>query len=474
MKHQTPYGYCKLNSSKMGNEMCTVGGAIATVGTSVAAGVTFGQVDALNNAVVECAKYTGNAAANTTVRHVGETVGSAAATAGAAVAAGVTLGQVEALNDAVVNLAEHTGVSAVESGKSLVNTANDFADGIPGVGHIKGGIHYACGDTEGGDKAMKSASRTVGVVAGGVVGIPAGPAGMVAGGIAGGVAMDGITTGVESAIKGKYIPSGSVKAWNNVVEGKDAQTVIDGVVGGMMTPVMDGMGGYAAGKSVMKMKASSRGGFEIEGANEPIPRNPNPALNEFMAQQQGRGRNSGGRASVSTTSFKSARSGSAATSSFQSAISNYSEQSTSWASAVSKASSHGSVIHMADLENVTIYRGVRRGMSPFKAGGHGSELGPGMYFTDKLEVAREYATTDPNTGRRVPGDVYRLKYNGQIFKGYKKYWTEKYGGSVKNKIRQEEFYIIKTRHGNANQYRIGPYLSLSLEKSNALNLHGHY
>ena len=89
---------------------------------------------------------------------------------------------------------------------------NDFIDfyflGVPGVGHIKGGIHYACGDTDGGDKAMKAASRTIGVVGGGAVGILGGPAGMVAGGIAGGAAMDGIITGSESLVKGEYTPSG--------------------------------------------------------------------------------------------------------------------------------------------------------------------------------------------------------------------------------------------------------------------------
>ncbi len=41
-----------------GNEISTVGGAVATAATSVAAGVTFGQIDELNQAVVDCAEYT--------------------------------------------------------------------------------------------------------------------------------------------------------------------------------------------------------------------------------------------------------------------------------------------------------------------------------------------------------------------------------------------------------------------------------
>jgi hypothetical protein len=35
-------------------------------------------------------------------------------------------------------------------------------DGVPLVGHAKGAIHYAAGDTEGGHQAMRSATRTTG------------------------------------------------------------------------------------------------------------------------------------------------------------------------------------------------------------------------------------------------------------------------------------------------------------------------
>ena len=89
------------------------------------------------------------------------------------------------------------------------------ANGIPVLGHAKGVIHYAFGDKEGGDQAMKSSSRTIGclitqhfieysyirfiiegVMGGGVGGFfVGGLVGAVAGGIAGGIAMDGITTG---------------------------------------------------------------------------------------------------------------------------------------------------------------------------------------------------------------------------------------------------------------------------------------
>jgi len=73
---------------------------------------------------------------------------------------------------------------AINTQMYFVNNVSNVADTVPVVGHIKGGIHYACGDKEGGDNAMKSASRTVGVVAGGIGGgILLGPSGAIAGGM---------------------------------------------------------------------------------------------------------------------------------------------------------------------------------------------------------------------------------------------------------------------------------------------------
>ena len=115
----------------MGNEISTVGGAAATAATSVAAGVAFGQCDALNNAVVECAKFTGDQFMNSTVRHVGETVGVGVAVVGTSVAAGAAFGQCDALNDAVVATAKHTANSAVKSGGKLVEVGDGVLNGKP-------------------------------------------------------------------------------------------------------------------------------------------------------------------------------------------------------------------------------------------------------------------------------------------------------------------------------------------------------
>jgi len=185
----------------MAKEISTLGGAFATVGTAILAGVTFGQVKKLNDAVESCAKYTGKSFMETSVRHIGETAGKGVATAATAVAAGVTFGQVDALNEAVVTCAESTVESSKAAAKATASTLNDAVDGIPGVGHAKGAIHYLVGDEIGGEKAMKSASRTVGVIAGGTGGfVVGGPVGAVAGGIAGGAAADAIISGADSAV----------------------------------------------------------------------------------------------------------------------------------------------------------------------------------------------------------------------------------------------------------------------------------
>ena len=94
----------------------------------------------------------------------------------------------------------------------FVHNVSNFADGVPGVGHVKGAIHYAAGDTAGGDNAMKAASRTTGAIVGVAGGlIVGGPVGAVAGGIAGAAVVDGITTGIDSAVHKEYRPAGCVK-----------------------------------------------------------------------------------------------------------------------------------------------------------------------------------------------------------------------------------------------------------------------
>ncbi|KAL2635780.1 hypothetical protein R1flu_007259 [Riccia fluitans] len=235
----------------MGNDISTVGGAIATAATAVAAGVTLGQVEVLNQAVVDCAGYTAEKAQDSIVRHSGEATAFGIATVGTAIAAGVTFGQVDALNETVVDMAKRHAHAATESTKATLEFVDGVTDGIPVIGHAKGGIMYAIGDNERGGRAMKAASRTTGVMAAGAGGfLVGGPAGAVVAGIAGGAAMDGITTGVESAIHDEFRPNGQIAAWTEVAKGENPNGVIGGVIGGLLTPVCDGLAGYGAGKGL--------------------------------------------------------------------------------------------------------------------------------------------------------------------------------------------------------------------------------
>ena len=290
-----PFFYYEAWTVPMGNELRTAGGAVATAGTSVAAGITFGQVDELNNAVIATAKFTADAASKTMVRHVGETAVSAIGTAGVAVAAGVTLGQVDELNEKVVTLAKHTDESFYKSAKSVETSITGMANGVPVVGHIKGAVHYAMNDKEKGDEAMKTASRTVGVIAGGIIGSLAGPVGAVSGGIAGGALMDGLTTGIESAVKKKFAPSGQIKAWHEVHKGRekaDGMAIVGGVVDGVMTVIGDGVGGYSASNVFNEINAqvSANGSVNIpEGGQCVIEANSNVAVDIVDGSSQSMG-----------------------------------------------------------------------------------------------------------------------------------------------------------------------------------------
>ena len=91
-----------------------------------------------------------------------------------------------------------------------------MADALPGVGHVKGAVHYGLGQKDRGDRAMKSASRTVAVVGAGIAGGPGAAA-------AAGVAYDGLVTGIESGIHGKFRPEGGIfNAAHRIAKGDHA------------------------------------------------------------------------------------------------------------------------------------------------------------------------------------------------------------------------------------------------------------
>ncbi|XP_033107187.1 uncharacterized protein LOC117109062 [Anneissia japonica] len=120
----------------------------------------------------------------------------------------------------VIQAIEGDTDGAKKTQQEFVESLGHFADGIPVVGHIKGVIEYATGHKAAGDASMKAASRTIGVLAGGAAGFfVGGPAGAFLGGVAAGAAMDGIITGVDSAVHHQYSPYGEVSIVTNMVNG---------------------------------------------------------------------------------------------------------------------------------------------------------------------------------------------------------------------------------------------------------------
>lgn len=118
----------------------------------------------------------------------------------------------------------------------------DCIDAIPGAGHLKGLVHYATGDTEGGDKAMKAATRTAAVLGAGAL------TGGV-GAVGAGLAMDGLYTGVESALAGEFRGEGILGVAQRAAEGDLCWS--EGVLG-VAGLGMDAIGGAGARRAVQR------------------------------------------------------------------------------------------------------------------------------------------------------------------------------------------------------------------------------
>lgn len=147
-------------------------------------------------------------------------------------------------------------------GKALLRTA----DGIPVLGHAKGAIHYVCGDKEGGDKAMMSATRTTSVMGAGAAGfLVGGPVGAIAGGVAGGAAFDTTVTVVDSVVNDEYRPSGYYAAIGNIVDNPNAGDIFDTC----FIPVGDGLAGYSGGRLVNRFTGGSANTGGASGAQQP-------------------------------------------------------------------------------------------------------------------------------------------------------------------------------------------------------------
>ncbi|CAP21494.1 Protein CBG25024 [Caenorhabditis briggsae] len=126
-----------------------------------------------------------------------------------------------------------------------VKNVSNFADGVPGVGHVKGAIHHIAGDHEGGNKAILAATRTTGVMAGGAAGfLVGGPVGAVVGGMATGGTLDGAATLGASLREKEYKPEGIFASVQEVIDNPSGGAIFDAIA----TPVFDGLAGYQGGK----------------------------------------------------------------------------------------------------------------------------------------------------------------------------------------------------------------------------------
>lgn len=144
-----------------------------------------------------------------------------------------------------------------------MNFLSNVADSIPVVGHVKGIVHYAVGDSEGGNKAMYQATRTSAVLGAGAAGSLAGPAGAAAAAMYAGALTDTVASIAMDE------PQGLLKGCTNVAEdvrgGKNPmgsiastgfQVVMDGV-GGL------GMGGVSSATGQLSKKAAETGAKSI-------------------------------------------------------------------------------------------------------------------------------------------------------------------------------------------------------------------
>ena len=119
--------------------------------------------------------------------------------------------------------------SAVEAGRGDHQAARETQmfflknmesqiDGIPLIGHVKGGVHLLLGDTERGEEIIKGASRNTAVIIGAVAGGPAGA-------LAAGVGYDAVVTGLDSLAKGEWTPYGVVGDMENFDEYSTGQKI---------------------------------------------------------------------------------------------------------------------------------------------------------------------------------------------------------------------------------------------------------
>lgn len=344
--------------------------------------------------------------------------------------------------------------------------ANGLVNAIPVIGHAKGGVHYLCGDRNGGDEAMKSSSRTIGVVGGGLLGALAGPAGVVGGAMAGGQLVDGAATAVEYAIHGEYRPNGPGGALVEGIRKGDAGIAFDGAFGMGMDAAAGAMlaRGLRAGAAAGDVALVADADAVLAAVNE-----VHPAIlaEQEAAQAAGHAilQQPAAPAPAAAPAFPAAGGGGApvapSAASFQTAASNAASQAASCQSAAAQSfhtvASNTSFVPELPSGEYILYRGVRKGVDPTQHGGprtNGEQLGKGTYWTADRAVADTYA--------HVNGDVWELDV-----RYLREYPTRSYaeldGGTVKAMGKLVEGTpVVHAKFGGFSQVRIDAATSLEL------------
>ncbi|XP_044583056.1 uncharacterized protein LOC123264059 isoform X13 [Cotesia glomerata] len=123
-----------------------------------------------------------------------------------------------------------------------MNFLSNIADSIPVVGHVKGIVHYAVGDSEGGNKAMYQATRTSVVLGAGAAGSLAGPAGAAAAAMYAGALTDTVASVAMDE------PQGLMKGCKNIAEDvKEGKNPMGSIASTGFQVAMDGVGGLGMG-----------------------------------------------------------------------------------------------------------------------------------------------------------------------------------------------------------------------------------
>ena len=102
--------------------------------------------------------------------------------------------------------------------------------------------------------AIKSASRTIGAIGGGIGGFfIGGPYGGFAGAVTGAQVVDGLTTGIESMVHKKYKPNGFlIEGITDIVKGKSESITVD-IVNMSFKITADGFVGLSIAERVSKV-----------------------------------------------------------------------------------------------------------------------------------------------------------------------------------------------------------------------------